>query len=375
MERSRLLNSILKIQIIREDEKPEVLGTAFLINSDYAITAQHVIEKCNNRKFFLQTNDNKYTITDLEVECGLKIKEKGIDIAIIKLNTGDSFFNQIFNLCKDSIKYMDEYQTYGYPEINQFRAHFISGNIISPEGRMSIENSTGDHIQIKLYRGVSGAPLIIKNRIYGVISDEGVTTRASKPELFSSNFSDIIEYLETLGDYLDDNHEKLCKFLIKYCEEGAVVSHNLDPHYKMYDEEYSKIKDKRNLSEKVLSVCPEFNNAILEIWNKKCVRARYELESINISSERKKSLIMAVFIPCIDYIGEELVDSTISSEADLKECIRVLKSKVIEYVNDRKKDYNYGVENTTILENTIFNLIDSCFLSFDSYLKEDCDAI
>lgn len=373
MVREKYLKFVLKLQICEGDKK-NIIGTAFLINSSYAITAEHVIERCNGQAFELVTNDGEFKITNCIVEYRMKIKERNIDIALIRFNSVGSYFNQCINLSGESPKLKDSYETYGYPQLNKFDAQYISGEIISPEGRMSIYNSTGEHAGISLYQGVSGAPLIIDGLIYGIISDEGITTRASKPELFSSNFADIIKYFDEEIS-LDKEQKALYKILKDNSKKNIVIPNNIDPDYDMYDNEYATLKDKRNLSEKVLTVCPQFNEKILDIWKRNSVSSRNELESGRISSDQKKAIIMAVFMPCIEYINEELINNTFSDENVLRDCIAKLKIKVLNHVVERKKDYNYGIENNKVFENTIFNLIDLCFLSFDDYVKEGGDVL
>lgn len=372
MERRKLVNFIVKIKIYKNNTDEEVIGTAFLVNSSYAITAQHVIEKCKGHAFELEAYDGIHKITNCNVEYGLKITEKNIDIALIKLTSVDSFFNQFLNMCSEKKVLKDEYQTYGYPILNGSEAFYLSGNVLSPEGRLTIFNSTGEQVQCSLYSGVSGAPLIINNMIYGVISDEVLTTNITLPELYSSDFYKIIEYFESLAE-LDKGQVKLYRFLKDNCKNNVEDAEELDPDYLMYEMEYSNIKDKRNLREKVLSVCPEFRSLTLTNWERNCVRARNELD--RVTSNQKKALIMAVFYPCIDYIGDKLAVGMLSSDSDLINYISELKKEVNRYVTERKKDYNYGLENIIVLENIIFNLIDSCFLSFDNYLKEVSDVL
>jgi len=367
MESSELLNIIYKVKVYIENKEYKTIGTAFLINNTYAVTAKHVIENCNGKRFILETYDGNQTIIDCNIECGVKILEKGIDIAIIKFKREEDGLNDYLSLGNENIRLCDPYETYGYPELNNSNEWYISGKVISPEGRLSISNSTGVINEgYSLYSGVSGAPFIINKMIFGVINTENITTSITKPELMVSNFNTAISYLSSIER--DNEEEKLYGFLSKYCRKKANKLKNIDPFYIMYDDEYSKIKDKRNLESKVLSVCPTFSDELLKIWQRKCLQARIELETL--PSEYKKAILMAVFSPCIEYIGEKLNDSRLLNETNLIKCIEELKKETSEYVNNRKHDYDFGVENIIIFENTIFNLIDSCFLSFDSYLKE-----
>lgn len=115
--------------------------------------------------------------------------------------------------------------------------------------------------------------------IYGVISDEVLTTGITLPELNSSDFFKVIEYFESLIE-LDEKQINLYRLLKDNCKNKKHDNDTIDPDYLMYETEYSSIKDKRNLREKVLSVCPKFRDLTLANWERNCVRARNELDRV-----------------------------------------------------------------------------------------------
>lgn len=372
MVKYSLLEFIFKVKVILEDKSEKVVGTAFIIDDKYAITAQHVVEECKIGTMILESYDGKHIIRECLEECALKVEEKGIDIAVIRYQYDGIVYNQLLKLSNNEVNLFDNYETYGYPKYNNFNEFYISGEVISPEGRMSIKNSTGDHSDISLYKSVSGAPLIINNTIRGVIISENVTSCITKPELNACEFDILINYLNS--NDMDENNKKLLIILTEFCEKTKdKIKNKIDPFFKLYDIEYKNIKNKKNLSEKVTSKCSDFPKKVLSSWNRKCVQARIELE--NISSDEKKAILMVVFSSCIEFIDEKLSISDISSPEELIKNIEALKKQTIKYVQERMKDYSYGIGNMIIFENTIFNLIDSCFLDFDSYDEEDEDVL
>lgn len=365
MEECKLLSFILRVNIY-VNKVIKTIGTAFIVGNNYAITAKHVIEKCGKNNFYLESYDTKHKIEKCCEYCSLKVKEQNIDIAIIKFEDECVFCTEFLPLSKLDVKLKSDYCTYGYPQINEYKKQYISGKVISPENKLSIDDSTGEYKDISLYSGVSGAPLVINDIIYGVISNEIYGTQVTLPELISSNFYHTIKYLDTLGE-LDDNKKILSCFLKEYCKIQNEKIENIDPYYNRYDIEYSKLKDKRNISEKILSVCKDFNPKKLRSWNRRAVFAREEM--LELTTEQRKAIVMAVFFSCISYIDEEMENDLTSSE-EISQCIDNLKKRAKQFVQDRKKDYDYGFNNTELIENIIFNIIDTCFLSFDSYLEE-----
>ena len=373
MEKRKLLEFIFKIKVIFDDKTERVIGTAFIINNQYAITAEHVVEKCKSGTMVLESYDGKHIIKECLVVCQLKIEEREIDIAVIKYQYNNKFYNELLELSYNEVELNDDYETYGYPKYNNFNEYYISGRIISPEGRMSIVNSTGEYKYRTLYSSVSGAPLIIDNTIRGVIICETVASNISKPELNACYFNNVIRYLETNNDTCVRD-KKLLDILNKFCKKTEVkVKEKIDPFHELYDREYKNIKNKKNLSEKVLSKYPNFSKRVLNSWNRKCVQVRIELE--RISSEEKKAILMVVFYACVDFIEEEISTNDVSNPQELIENINKLYERTIKYVQERMKDYSYGIDNMIMFQNTIFDLIDSCFLAFDCYEEENSDVL
>lgn len=364
MSRNNLLNFIFKVV---EKSSNTIIGTAFIINKHYAITASHVLNKYSDSEWLLQNYDNKIQIIDCKKYCSLYDPEELIDIYIIELKYEYGEFNDIIPISKNEVNIHNNYETYGYPRLNGGKELYISGKVISPEGRLDIYNSTGSNDEgAELYDGTSGAPLIINDNILGIISNEISSTYVSKPELLSSNFSNILSYLENKED-ITREEKKLIEFLNEHCDSNNLSS-SLDPFYEEYDYYYSDIKDKKNITEKIESACPNFSNRVLSNWRRKSKLAEIELN--RVSSKERKALLMAIFFPCIEYLEEKILNNEDLKEDEIKEYIEILKDKAIKFVNDRRKDYNYGLNNDTVVENTIFMLIDSCFLSFESYKGE-----
>lgn len=363
MEKRKSLNLIFKVVRVGEGLN-ESIGTAFLVDKNYAITACHVLKKCLGYEWFLESYDGNIIICDLDNYCSIYNTEQFIDISVIKINEDLSTPDKYIDICNGNINTGVEYYSYGYPELNDGEELFLSGKVLSPEGTLSIDDSAGNSDAISLYDGVSGSPLIINDIIYGLISNEIPSTIVTKPKLIAVYIYNIVSYLENKLN-LSEDELTLKKFMEKYCKSNGIIDRCIDPLYKEYDNEFKLINNKKNLDEKIKSVCPDFPEQILKVWRRKCVRARLELDTIN--SKQRKALIMAVYSPCIDYIDEYINDIDKMDEDGIRGYIDILKKEAIKFIEERKKDYNYGIENIIVVENLVFELIDSCFLSFESY--------
>lgn len=357
MEIEKLIDIILKVK-----KENEVVGTAFIVNNIYAITAYHVADKCRDTSIFLESYDGKKKFYIAEILCELFDKNAKVDIAILKLSEAYNQLETSIGMCKEKLDINTQYLTYGYPKINRYEKLFISGQLISPEGRLDIKNSTGDNRGVPLYEGMSGAPCISNDLIYGVIILESLTTSVTKPELFVCDFYRIVKYLNDNRE-LCSNQIMLKEFLENECKGSIVKEIGIDPHSKLYDDTFDSVTDKRNIEQKVTSICPDFSKSVLKSWQRKCTYARVELEDMDV--EQRNAIIMATYIPCIEYIEEVLEENFPKDQSEVKNIIDVLKNEAVKYVKERTKDYVFATKNDKIIQNMVFNLIDTCFISFE----------
>ncbi|WP_416116423.1 hypothetical protein [Peribacillus butanolivorans] len=137
-----------------------------------------------------------------------------------------------------------------------------------------------------------------------------------------------------------------------------------DPIFKSWNE--LEATDKRNLNEKILSVCSSFDEKLISIYSRKVGNTRIEYSKI--LAEDKGAYQFRIYDICDENlykilrkaketeITEEMVESWIE---ELKECAE-------EHIDEMSKDYSYPFKNKKSIEGAILELFDSCYLSFDS---------
>lgn len=249
-------------EIRDERNRGQLKGTCFLINSKYAVTAAHVLEGIE------KIEDIHIILKFIEITCKVKkiiyTNYSNIDFLIFELDTEiekEIDYSEIYVTVP--IEQGEFWETTGYPEDYKFDADntdnkytYLNGNInreVEYE-KCDYELIIKNQKPLSDWQGLSGAPVIINNKIVGVITDEHV----------SKNLMNTIKIvsLQKIIEFLLDNNEKealevlsyKCKNLLndrigvfrKECEEKFLYFNNvgidiksdcfiLKPQYKCKD--------------------------------------------------------------------------------------------------------------------------------------------
>lgn len=140
-------------------------------------------------------------------------------------------------------------------------------------------------------------------------------------------------------------------------EEGDLV---MDPVWQDLKQMEAKITDKRNLEEKITSVCPSYAKKKIQYLARLACRAKTEQLSSNKSF---LSLKYRAYEACSEYFFNNNIQP--STEGQIDEIIKSLQSTSNNHVQELKKDYSYSVSNQVTVNGVVIDLFDSCFLSFD----------
>src|SRR5690606_34603337 len=125
--------------------------------------------------------------------------------------------------------------------------------------------------------------------------------------------------------------------------------------------------DKRNLQEKVLSVCSDYTKRELDRLLRRLCAAKVE----NRTYGRNKdflSMRYRVFDKCeaeLDKMIEAHGEETITREI-VSSWIDSLKRTATAHIDDLASSYSYSLSSEAILEGIILDLFDECYLAFNN---------
>lgn len=157
------------IKGFNKDNSESVRGTAFFINENTLITAEHLFKDDYSYYFYLSpddlSNDIKHSINKI-------IINEDIDIALFSTNTIVNITEQ--KLCISSIEKHMEITSYGFPIEKKNLPAEIKSEMISDLRNISSTPYCYEIVQCKNnivtdYRGMSGAPIAIEGYIVGML--------------------------------------------------------------------------------------------------------------------------------------------------------------------------------------------------------------
>ena len=137
-----------------------------------------------------------------------------------------------------------------------------------------------------------------------------------------------------------------------------------DPTWSQLKQLETEIVDKRNLAEKITSVCPEYAAEKLKHLARLACRSKTEQESHGKSF---LSLKYRAYEACSNFFFNN--KTSISTEAEVDALIKELQVHANQNVNTLKEEYHYPVCNSHAVDGLVMDLIDSCFISFDEDKK------
>ncbi|AZU61680.1 hypothetical protein [Neobacillus mesonae] len=139
----------------------------------------------------------------------------------------------------------------------------------------------------------------------------------------------------------------------------------IDEIYPYWDDVENELEGEvlRNLKEKILTVCPEFNDNTIKRYTRDAATVKDEIKRFD--KRQINSLKYRVYESMEKFFDEEFKYNESFTYEHLNKIIRTLREYVVADLNQLKKDYNYGVRNDITVQKVAMLLIDECFYSFD----------
>lgn len=154
------------------------------------------------------------------------------------------------------------------------------------------------------------------------------------------------------------------KLLFKDFERDIKVEERIDPVHKKWDE--LDKSDIRDLEEKIINVCPDFDEDDLEELQDDFVEGKFEQDSYP-KVNAVKAYNYRIYNVCkrrIKHILKEKEEYKFSEE-EINDILYELTKVAGEHILDKAKTYEIPYKDTDMVKKTILILFQECFLALD----------
>lgn len=347
------MNEILN-DIVFRIECGSKKGTGFLLNNKFALTAFHVVKECINNEILVYFNNNENP-TKAKLHELTNEKFKKLDIALLCFEEELTF--QKFLECVDrELRIGDNWVSRGFPA-----AKIETGtNLFGEANRINqiLQNLQLEKIDIHLdfqlkfnsYAGLSGAPLIVDDKIVGIINIELLEIGQAK-EIHALSLKYFKELIENIG------------FNVPTILANINNSQQDESGSELWSETIKS--DFRSIQQKINDVCSDYSEIKTKKYFRDIVSGLTETKRYN---ERDiAAMKFRIFEQCQDELiafVEQRETSTLSA-LEIEQLIESYTNKAEYIITERSKNYKYPLNNKDILRKIVLDLINDCYLSFD----------
>lgn len=217
-----IMTKVLKKYICKIECDGEDKGSGFIVNKDTIITASHVLlgEPKIIKAYFYELGDDI-----VERLCARVNYELEIDVEVLKLSEQIEL-EEYFYLCFNKIDTLENWESYGYPATTNPQSSVVGGSLINIHENynpcdydIDLDINYGNIIN---YEGLSGAPLIINETVYGILVHQ--TGQVLKGISFS-RIKELLKLENIPINYIDFKKFKKLNSIYKYYE---IKKYNFD---------------------------------------------------------------------------------------------------------------------------------------------------
>lgn len=142
-----------------------------------------------------------------------------------------------------------------------------------------------------------------------------------------------------------------------------------DPTWKMW-ERLPKPLDTRNLKDKVLTFCPSATTATVERWSRRATQSLLEQRALE-NDKQVLALKYHVFDACEQQLSESVGDQKTVDRSTLATLMNELLTTARSRVAECSQQYAYRIKSEPSIEALVYELIDSCYLTFNGDVAND----
>ena len=183
---------------------------------------------------------------------------------------------------------------------------------------------------------------------------------AGKEDLIIAQLLDLLDQRQSNTDFVNRFvHTSEILLVFKAVEAGSILLP--DPAWQAW-ESLPSAHDSRNLSEKMLSVCPGITTKLRERWERRAANSLIEQRTL-VSDRSVLALKYHIYDAC-----EEMVDPLkggVRTQSELEQQMSQLLETAVSATSEVQKQYAYRLKSTQSIEGIVYELFDSCYLSFD----------
>ena len=189
---------------------------------------------------------------------------------------------------------------------------------------------------------------------------------ANKEEIILALLLEKLDSTQNLKNFADRFTHSSDVELIFIQAQSEQTHDVLDPVWQSMKELEADITDKRNLAEKIKAVCPTYDDRKMKRLARLACIAKIE----QVSSDKSfLSLKYRVYEACDEYLCQLAVTEELPEHV-FETMLTGLKSLAVANIDTLKADYKYSISNKQTIIAIIMDLIDSCFVSFDTQNAE-----
>lgn len=153
----------------------------------------------------------------------------------------------------------------------------------------------------------------------------------------------------------------------KFLEIGSNMESEklVDPCYEDW-ESMEKPFDGRNIDTKITDVSPEYDTSTFEIFARKI--GSIERQLLRVQPKERGAYLYRVFEACEEQLIRVVHKQTVQSIVEppvVDEWLDMLVRSATAHLEDWGKDYQYPFKSENAVRDTIYELINSCYLAFD----------
>ena len=158
-------------------------------------------------------------------------------------------------------------------------------------------------------------------------------------------------------------HVAEIKSLFLEFAQEAKIQEKLDPMYEKWDD--IQCDDVRNINEKFLCVCPDFEKDSLEELEEEYIDGAYE-QSHHQNHRQVKAYNYRVYKACQKKIKKFLKErNSAFTQDEIEVFIEELTHGAYGFIQDKAKTYDVAFEDQDMIRKTIIILFQECYLALD----------